>query len=69
MGLAVAKIGIDAWLRNAPLTGSSVGHTALLNNAVVRKSSQGSPVHTARQDLHDGIKRILGKSTEVCYSK
>lgn len=69
VGLAAAETGIDAWLRYAPLTGAQSYHSALPDSIVVLNSTQGSPVYTAGQELHDGIESIFGKSVEVCYSK
>lgn len=66
VGLVAAENGIDAWLRYAPLSSSTVSSAAAVpTNIIALNHTTGSPVYTASIELHNGISGILGVMTNV----
>ncbi|VBB82064.1 Putative Glycoside Hydrolase Family 67 [Podospora comata] len=69
VGLAVAEDGLAAWLRYARVPSAS-RHLGKLPSAVVTlNATKGYPVHTAGQELVDGIGGLFGKKLTVAKSK
>ena len=61
--------GIEAWLRYAPLPHSYRSRFTVPSTIVSLNSSNTSPVHTAGQELQQGIKGIFRKTVEVCHER
>ncbi|KAI1173801.1 glycoside hydrolase superfamily [Nemania sp. FL0916] len=64
-GLAAAEDGRDAWLRYARLPCSITGKVEVPTSIVSLNGTKTSPVYTAGQELHKGIKGILGKHLNI----
>jgi len=64
LGLAAAEDGHRAWLRYAPVPNAK-SYRSLPSSIVALNSTKSSPVYTAGQELHQGIKGILGKQLSI----
>ncbi|KAF2774456.1 alpha-glucuronidase [Teratosphaeria nubilosa] len=63
--LGCAEDGLAAWLRYAPVPGTSSYHDSLPAHIIALNSSASSPVYTAGQELQEGLLGISGKQCEV----
>lgn len=57
---AFAEDGSQGWLRYAPIHNAD-DHIAVPSHVLALNATAGSPVYTAQQELHRGIKGIFGK--------
>jgi alpha-glucuronidase len=67
IGLAAAEDGSQAWLRYAPVPGSS-NHTSVPSRIIALNATKGRPVYTAQKELEKGISHMLGKKLETTDS-
>ncbi|PKS08772.1 hypothetical protein jhhlp_004825 [Lomentospora prolificans] len=61
LGLAAAEDGLAAWLRYAPVPSANCYQKRLPSVIVSLNATEGLPVHTASQELADGISSMFGK--------
>ncbi|KAK4249347.1 alpha-glucuronidase 1 [Corynascus novoguineensis] len=65
IGLAAAEDGLSGWLRYARIKGAHGYHNKLPSAIVTLNATEGLPVYTAGQELHQGIEGIFGKKLEL----
>ena len=65
VGLVAAEGGLSAWLRYARVPRASCHHSKLPSAIVTLNATVGSPVHTAGEELAQGISGLFGKQLSV----
>ncbi|KAF9891870.1 hypothetical protein FE257_003355 [Aspergillus nanangensis] len=61
ISFTLAENGLNGWLRYAPVSCDQHCQRALPSRIVTLNSTRGSPVGTAAQEIHDGLRKIAGK--------
>ena len=69
LSLVAAESGIDAWLRYAPIPDAAKYQDLVPSNIVALNDSVISPVHSAGQELQNGINGILSKDCKISHGR